>query len=740
MSITLDHSKLGTITDENGFFNFNKVNAKEHVLVISGTGYKTISKKINGVNGDSIRLVFVMNETIKSLEEVEVNQLSASRQLLQSPQSVAVIDAKKYYNRPEGALNTITQAAGVKVRQDGGLGSSANFSINGIAGKQVKFFIDGIPADFLGAGNRINILPVNAIDRIEIYKGVVPIELGSDALGGAINVVTRQNLSEYLDASYSYGSFNTHRAVINTNKTFATNFFINAGGFLNHSDNNYKVDVDVPNEFGNPHKQTVRRFHDKYKDYYGNLEVGIRQKPWADLLSFSTSYFSMNKDVQNNVVMTEPYGMVTRNEHTWNGGLKYVKHNLIPKLNVSFYAGASNVKEQFIDTSLSAYTWDGKVYQRRIAYGEITSSKTALLFTTNNLVGRLNLNYFIDSLSSINFSITATRYHRQGKDSIAAAYFGTDFYKNPVTMFKNTMGLSYQRLLIHDKLTSISSLKYYMYDAKGFTIENMVFTPASQKQQMAGWNEAMKWQWNSRVLTKLSYEYATRLPDDVEAFGDFSLVKGNPSIKPEISNNLNIGFQYQRPKLSAALNGFYRLTKNIIFLRVSPRVSQYQNLLKAQSSGLEVDLNYRPLPILSVWLNGTYQNVINKSKKENTGNIDDRYYNLRIPNTPYVFSNGELQLTKNNFLHQGNVLQWWYGVNYVHWFYLYWSNDGLRDTKSVIPTQLVQNSGASYSFNNNKEAISFEVRNLTSAKAYDNFSVQLPGRSCQVKFRIFLHQ
>ncbi len=682
----------------------------------------------------------VLIETAKELEEVQVSQLSVARELQQSPQSVAVIDAKKYYNRPEGAINIITQAAGVRVRQDGGLGSNANFSINGIAGKQVKFFINGIPADFLGAGNRINILPVNAIDRIEIYKGVVPIELGSDALGGAINVVTRQNLSEYIDAAYSYGSFNTHRASINTYRLLGDHFFVNAGGFLNHSDNNYKINVDVIDEFGNPHKQTVRRFHDNYKDYYGNMEIGVKQTKWADLLSINASFFSMNKDVQNNIVMTEPYGQVTRNEHTWNGGLKYVKQNILPRLNVSFYAGGSNVKEQFIDTSLNAYTWDGRLYQRRISYGEITSSRTDLLFTTNNLVGRINLNYAIDSNSSINLSMTGTWFHRLGEDTIAAAYFGTDFYKNPVSMFKNTIGLAYQRFLVSHKLTSITSLKYYMYNAKGFTIENMVFTPGSQTKKQAGWNESLRWQWNRNILTKLSYEYATRLPDDAEAFGDFSLVKSNPSIRPETSHNMNLIFQYNKSDFSAALNGFYRLTNNIIFLRVSPRVSQYQNLLKAQSAGLEAELNYKPLPFLSLWLNGTYQNIINKSKKENTGNIDDRYYNLRLPNTPYILSNGEVQVTKNDFLSKNHTLQWWYGVNYVHWFYLYWSNDGLRDTKSTIPTQFVQNTGVSYSLNSNKEAVSLEAHNLGAAKAYDNFSVQLPGRSYQFKFRIFINQ
>ncbi len=57
----------------------------------------------------------------------------------------------------------------------------------------------------------------------------------------------------------------------------------------------------------------------------------------------------------------------------------------------------------------------------------------------------------------------------------------------------------------------------------------------------------LKWDISSRWLLKLSYEYATRLPDEMEVFGDFSLVKANPSIQPENSHNMNLMARYNRP-------------------------------------------------------------------------------------------------------------------------------------------------------------------------------------------------
>lgn len=678
------------------------------------------------------------SRSASELKKVEVNA-SSIKSLQQSARAVTVIDAKKYYNRPATALGLINQSPGVRVRQDGGLGSKADLSINGLSGRQVKFFINGIPSDFLGAGNRLNIFPVNAIDRIEIYKGVVPIELGSDALGGAVNIVTRRQLTNYTDATYSIGSFNTHKATLNTYHATKSNCFLQVGGFFNYSDNDYKITAAVPDQSGNPVTKKVNRFHDRYRDHYGSAEAGIMQKNWADLLSINASFYSMDKDVQHNLVMTEPYGAVTRDENTWNAGIKYLKQQLLPKLNLSFYGNAGIIKEHFIDTSLNAYTWDGKVYERRTSYGEISSSRTNLRFTTQNLVARLQLDYTIDSSNKINFSLTSTIFSRKGKDSIAERYYGQDFYGHRVQLQKNTAGLAWQHQL-GKTITSITAAKYYWYHARGFTIDNLVFNEASQSKQQLGWSESLKWNISEKWLVKLSYEYATRLPDEMEVFGDFSLVKANPSITPENSHNINLIGQYHRSRLSAALNLFYRLTDNIIFLQASPRSSQYQNLLKTQATGIEAEANYQLSPSLSIWANGTFQHIINKSKKENTGNIDNRYYNLRLPNKPWLFANSEMQWNRRNFLRKGNTLQCWYGINYVNWFYLYWSNDGRRDTKSTIPTQFVQQAGMSYAIKENKAAISIEAHNLDNAVVYDNFSVQLPGRSWTLKLRIFIDQ
>ena len=71
-------------------------------------------------------------------------------------------------------------------------------------------------------------------------------------------------------------------------------------------------------------------------------------------------------------------------------------------------------------------------------------------------------------------------------------------------------------------------------------------------------------------------------------------------------------------------------------------------------------------------------------------------------------------------------------------FFLYWETDGFRATKPTIPSQLVQNVGASYALAGERLTLSAEVHNLANAPAYDNFNVQRPGRSGHLKLRAFL--
>ena len=103
--------------------------------------------------------------------------------------------------------------------------------------------------------------------RVEVYKGVVPVELGGDALGGAINIITDNSRRTRVNASYSFGSFNTHKTNAYAEHTTKSGFYVSLNAYQNYSDNDYKVNIDHYTKFGETGNSVVyedlevRRFH-----------------------------------------------------------------------------------------------------------------------------------------------------------------------------------------------------------------------------------------------------------------------------------------------------------------------------------------------------------------------------------------------------------------------------------------------------------------------------------------------
>lgn len=676
-----------------------------------------------------------------SLEEVVIKMKTKADEFKESPYSGNVIDAKQYYDQSSATSDIINRASGVKVRQGGGLGSAANFSIHGVSGKQVRFLLDGIPLDYYGAGMNLNVIPINQMERIEIFKGVVPIDLGSDALGGAINIISRKSRFDYGDVSYSYGSFNTHKANL-TSRFFldSSKVFVGAMGFYNHSDNDYWVDAEIPNELGNPERRRIRRFHDRYANYMGRIELGIHHKKFADELVFGIMNSGTSKQIPHNMVMSQPYGQATHGQQSYGLNLKYLKHNLWKDLTLETFLGYNLNNSRFIDTTLHVYAWDGSIYTKKQYGGEVSPSMNDLHLHSHNLIGRVNANYVFSNQHSLTFNTLHYQYHRKGTDPVAAKYYQEDIFATPVSMYKHTAGISYNAKLFRQRLTHISSLKLHYFDASGFSIEHGQLISSSQKKHQIGFSEALRYKINAHSLVKTSYEYACRLPDEYEMFGDFYLVQPNATLVPETSHNANLGFLRKGKTWSLELGSFYRLVDRIIYMRTSQNFAQYQNLLKAEIAGAEGEILLQPFKNFTFTLNMTYQDLRNRTPLENSGTMDARYIGARLPNIPYFFGNTELRYVIKSFFKTNQPLQVWWNAHYTNEFYLYWSIDGRKDSKYIVPAQFMQNCGLSYSLCKNALNLSVEAYNLLDSKAYDNFGVQRPGRSFSIKVHYHIHR
>lgn len=154
---------------------------------------------------------------------------SEAEQLQQSPDAVHVIDLRREQGHAADLGEVLARAQGIAVLRDGGLGSGMRFSLNGLYDDQIRFFLDEVPLPLAGYAIDIVNVPVNLIERVDVYRGVVPIRFGADALGGVVNLVTDRSYQSDAGLSYQVGSFGTHRLTLHGRYRHEPSGFV-AGG------------------------------------------------------------------------------------------------------------------------------------------------------------------------------------------------------------------------------------------------------------------------------------------------------------------------------------------------------------------------------------------------------------------------------------------------------------------------------------------------------------------------------
>jgi outer membrane receptor protein involved in Fe transport len=651
---------------------------------------------------------------------------------------VTAVDAKKLYNSTLDISGALDRVAGIRVRESGGVGSNFNLSLNGFSGNHIKYFIDGIPMDNFGSSFQINNIPINIAERIEVYKGVVPMWLGSDALGGAINIVTGDRYRNYVDVSYSYGSFNTHRSVINTAMTTKSGFTMQLNAFQNYSDNNYKVTVEASdiNTGAYAPAATLRRFHDTYHNESLIANIGLVDKRFADKLLFGITLGQNYKEIQTGARMASVFGGWHRRGSTVMPTLKYKKTNLIKGLDLTINANYNLGSEQNIDTMNVRFDWYGNMKPNG-SNGE--RSRSMYKYKNNNGLATMMANYQIDEHQSLALSNVFTTFNRQGSDPINPSTTQQE-QKNKTN--KNVLGLGYN-YDVKDKW----SITVF---AKQFHQQSNIGRGSQAATNQYGYGAATSYFIQNGLQLKASYEKTNRLPDAYEIFGDVENQEGNPNLKPETSDNFNLGFTYsfslnKTNNIQVTANGIYRNATDFIYNRLNNNQSKLvaDNREGVNTWGADGEIRYSYKDWLTAGATVTYQFLRNLQKYEEGYNDISPLYRDQMPNIPYLFGSGDIAVSFKNVGKKGNHLNVGYNLLYVNDFWLYWPSLGGRnetEKKKGIPLQLSHDINFVYSMKNGRYNIAFEAKNLTDEQMFDNFSLQKPSRGFYLNLRYFLNK
>lgn len=756
-TVIIEGTTKGDATDFDGNFEISSIAPGQYNIVISGIGYTKQLHLVSLTAGQVFNLNASLKEDTQHLNEVIVEGKSVKAEIEETGFAVNVIETKKASLQSIQTNDLLNRSVGVRVRQNGGLGSSVNYNLNGMSGNSVRIFIDGIPISTYGSSFSINSIPPALIERIDVYKGVIPAHLADDALGGAINIILKQEMSNNLSASLSYGSFNTQQA--NFSGMFRnsnTGFTVKASGFHNYSDNDYEVwGKFVRNILANGRYEYVRakRFNDAYRSTGGQLQLGFTNVKWADQFFIGYNGSDDYNEIQHGRYMTIPYKgrFSTSQAHVLN--LTYQKSNfLMEGLNLTFN-GMHSARSQVVnDTVKWNYNWFG---EQSIGLngtpilrpgGAQQGAPTINHINSNISTFRAGFKYDINNNHKIIFSHMFYAIDRDQQDFMRSArereFVGTrDLTKNisalayEIKAFNSLLKFNLFGKYYHQKIARMDPV-LVQENGQSIKTEDQV----NSNRYTTGFGFASSYTVMPKLVMLVSAEQAVRMPSENEIFGSpGDNIIENLGIRPEISNNLNVGFRggpyrINSHRFNIYASGFIRDTKDKIVQRINPRINDavqtdpFENLGKTKSIGFEAELKYELANNLNIITSVSRFNSVYNMRYDANGNEFDNY-NQQLPNEPFFTINSTAQYSFKDFLQKDSNLNLNYGFGFVDRFYTTWLE--IEDFRT--PRQFIQDIGMSYIFPNKQFVLSADARNIFDQQAFDNFAVQKPGRAFYLK-------
>ena len=722
--------KNGALTDRRGIVQIQAKGVDSYVVLTRYVGYETaIDTLKSSIKKHTIRL----RANARELDGVVVTGKSKVQFMRESPEAITVINGKDLQGRSVSLETILDKTIGLKVGQTGGLGSSSRIIVHGLEGNRIQILWDGIPMSTSDGTFSLDEIPIDIIERIEVYKSIIPARFGCDGLGGAVNIVTKEFSTDYLDASYELGSYQTHKGSVFSRKNFPkSGILLGAGGYYTSAKNDYSFRV--------PERENllVKRDHDRFRSYMLKWKVDFT-KFWFDEISTEFGYYNRFNETQ---------GVLKNIQHAENkSGMFMLENKLIKsgilnnRLNFESHFSLSHTTNNFVDTARVNHDFEGNIYPSPNGQGETGDVPHNSNDKGLEINERINLDYKLSTNHNLNLNTLINYAQRQPNDDIASQHAGFIIGGFPSKKTSIVSGLTWDAKLFGRKLTNMFSAKYFHLhsEIEDLTSYEMIEAPKkkSNTTSQIGWIEAMKYEPFRGFHLKVSYQRAIRLPNSQELFGDGIITFPAAGLKPEKSHNFNLGFLIDKndvlglSRLQFEVNGFYMQVSDMIKLMKQHMAAGYVNAEKVHIKGIETELKLDISPTVYAYGNLTYQDVRDVLDYLPGPQAPNPTKGLRLPNIPYLFANFGAEYHSDRLFKNWYVKAFWDG-KFTEEFFYFWELTELQ--KRRIPRSFVNDIGLLLTYKN-KYSIALECHNLMNKEVWDQFRQPLAGRTFHLKFR-----
>lgn len=677
--------------------------------------------------------------SIRQLSEATVTAHAEAARIKFAPQAVSLLSGQQLQGTASSLNDVLGRVAGVTIRAMGGVGSSSRLSVRGLEGKRMGLYVDESSIGQISNFVTLDDIPTDMIERVEIYKGIVPYRFGGSALGGAINVVLKEYPPLYFDGSYEVGQYNTHR-INSVFKRSLTDIGLEfgIGGLYIASDNDYKMKLQHLDG------RSVRRDNDAFRK--GILGGSIKEtKLWFDELKSEFVFTHTRQGIQG---IDLDYRSAHNHAHSFVATFEAKRKDFFLEglkfdFNTAYNVGSYGLR----DTATTRYDWDGKRLPTVSPFGGETSNYPSDGHNRSyDWLGKLNLEYAFLPNHSVNLNFYGTNTLLRPKNELMDKALGKLSNFNS-RMSSLTGGLSYEAFFLSRRLQTALTLKYFLVNSRAKMLENFYLSDIKNiyiDRSDWGGNFAVCYRFTPAWMLKGSLTSEVRIPTSEELVGNSYNILPSPDLSPERNKSVNLGMLYHtrtddNRMWEGEVNVYMsELSDMIRFIPdILPTMARYSNFGNVRTMGIEGEIKADITRWLYLYINGTWQDLRDRRKHFPGSMAPNPTYQLRIPNVPYIMANWGIELHRSNFFGgTGQNTRLLVDASYVH-SYSYDFELGAYQDK-VIPTSLTWDAALEHSFGHRQWTLTFKVKNLTNREIVSEFNRPLPGRYCSLKLRYLL--
>lgn len=530
-------ANCGTIANADGYYELQLPDNRNYTITTTYIGYFDASKRVDEA-AQGGELNFQLNENNTILNQVVVTGTRTPKLLKDAPIATRVITELDIKRTDATNISDLLQAELPGIEFSYSMNQQTSLNMSGFGGNSVLFLVDG---ERLAGETLDNVdysrLNMDNVQRIEIVKGAASSLYGSNAVGGVVNIISRESQEPWsVNVNGRYGAHNEQR--------YGGSVGFNQGRFNSLTNVQYTA-IDAIDLSKGTDNEDVGDF----SKIYGNHTLNVKER-----LIFS-AMDNLKFTARAGYFFRERNSSESQKDHyrSFTGGVKgNYKITGSDDLELSYSFDQYDKSDYLVLSDLDVRDYSNVQHIVHALYNHT--------FSDNHIL-TVGGDYMRDYLMSYQFTDGGS-YRQYTADAFA------QFDWNPLKKFNLIAGLRFDHFS-EAALSHVSPKLGLMYKLRNCSLRG-------------------------------SYSGGFRAPTLKEMYmnffmGNIFMIYGNPELKPESSHNFSLSAECMKGQHNLTVTGFYNIVDNRITTAWNQALGGqvYTNMSRLQVAGLDANASGR---------------------------------------------------------------------------------------------------------------------------------------------------